>query len=437
MSAAATRCGIEWSFGLSETMILAENLGKQYRRGTSGGPTTLRDTLGRWLALGGSTAHPHLGGTEAFWALRNVSFEVKRGEVLGIIGANGSGKSTLLKILSRITRPTEGTAHLRGRIASLLEVGTGFHPQLTGRENIFLNGAIIGMSRAEVAGKFDEIVEFSGVEKFIETPVKHYSSGMYTRLAFSVSAHLDSEIMLVDEVLAVGDLAFQRRCMERMAKAREEGRTILFVSHGLASVNKLCSRAILLENGICTHIGTSQDVTGQYAAEASIAAEATRTPEPVVELPAPEDPVPAYGLGLAIADSGGTPRVSFEVGEPWEASFDFEVAERVPNLIAGVGLATPDGIPIATIWSAPTDTPPGRYRFTANFDLPLASGTFSLQVGLSAGDASLYLRNDVASFSVIPSTRFVQVHLDKGAGILYSTKVPEIVALGTAAVHAG
>lgn len=427
MSAAATRCGIEWSFGLSETMILAENLGKQYRRGTSGGPTTLRDTLGRWLALGGSTAHPHLGGTEAFWALRNVSFEVKRGEVVGIIGANGSGKSTLLKILSRITRPTEGTARLRGRIASLLEVGTGFHPQLTGRENIFLNGAIIGMSRAEVAGKFDEIVEFSGVEKFIETPVKHYSSGMYTRLAFSVSAHLDPEIMLVDEVLAVGDLAFQRRCMERMAKARDEGRTILFVSHGLSSVNKLCSRALLLENGRCTMTGISEEVTGEYAAQVTIREEKLHEPEPVIELPAPTQPSPARGIRLSIVDAQGQPRCKFEVGEASNAIFDFEVFDDLADFVAGVGLATPDGVAVSTLWSKPTSIQPGRYRFAANFNLPLAGGAYSLHVGLTASDASLFFRGDAAMFYVSPSTRFVQPHRDHAAGLLYPVDAPEIL----------
>ncbi len=414
---------------LSETVILADNLGKRYQRGAAGGPTTLRDTIGRWLALGGNTAHRHLGGSETFWALRNVSFEIKRGEVVGIIGANGSGKSTLLKILSRITRPTEGRATLHGRIATLLEVGTGFHPQLTGRENIFLNGAIIGMSRAEVARKFDEIVAFSGVEEFIETPVKHYSSGMYTRLAFAVSAHLDPEIMLVDEVLAVGDLAFQRRCMERMAKARDEGRTILFVSHGLSSVNKLCSRALLLEHGRCTMMGTSEEITGEYAAKVSLAEEKLHEPEPVVELPAPQEPSAAVGVQLSVLDESGSPRVKFDVGETWRAEFDFQVLESTDNLVAGVGLATPDGVAISTLWSPPTAVRPGPHRFVADFNLPLAGGVYSLHVGLSAGDSSLYFRGDAASFSVLPSTRLVRPHRDHGAGFLYPTYAPPIMAL--------
>lgn len=415
---------------MSETVILADNLGKRYQRGASNGPTTLRDTIGRWLALGGNTAHRHLGGAEFFWALRNVSFEIKRGEVVGIIGANGSGKSTLLKILSRITRPTEGRAQLHGRIATLLEVGTGFHPQLTGRENIFLNGAIIGMSRAEVARKFDEIVAFSGVEAFIETPVKHYSSGMYTRLAFAVSAHLDPEIMLVDEVLAVGDLAFQRRCMDRMAKARDEGRTILFVSHGLSSVNKLCSRALLLENGCCTMTGTSEEVTGEYAAKVNTAEEEKHEPEPVVELPPPAEPTPARGIRLSIVDSQDLPRCKFEVGESWKAIFDFEILEGTPDLIAAVGITTMDGVALQTLWSPPSRLVPGRYRFIADFGLPIAGNTYTLNVGLAAGDKSLYFRGDVLYFTVTPSTRFVQPHRDHGTGLLYPRVKPDIISLG-------
>src|SRR5262249_33070476 len=186
---------------------------------------------------------------EEFWALRDVSFEVKQGEVLGIIGRNGAGKSTLLKILSRITEPTEGRARLRGRVASLLEVGTGFHPELTGRENIFVNGAILGMTRAEMRRKLDAIVAFADVEKFLDTPVKRYSSWMYVRRPFAVAAHLEPEILVVDEVLAVGDAEFQRKCLGRMRDASQQGRTVLFVSHNMAAVQSLCSRALLLERG--------------------------------------------------------------------------------------------------------------------------------------------------------------------------------------------
>ncbi|HEX7724825.1 MAG TPA: ABC transporter ATP-binding protein, partial [Candidatus Paceibacterota bacterium] len=205
---------------------------------------------------------------EEFWALRNVSFTVSRGEVVGVIGANGAGKSTLLKVLSQITPPTEGEVILRGRVGSLLEVGTGFHPELTGRENIFLNGAILGMKRKEIAAKFDEIVAFAGVEKFLDTPVKHYSSGMYVRLAFSVAAHMEPDILVVDEVLAVGDAEFQKKCLGKMNEiTKKEGRTIFFVSHNMEAVNNLCTRTVLLSHGQVLKIGPTKEIIGDYLKE--------------------------------------------------------------------------------------------------------------------------------------------------------------------------
>lgn len=206
---------------------------------------------------------------EVFWALQDINFEVKKGEVIGIIGKNGAGKSTLLKILSRITQPTAGKVEINGRVASLLEVGTGFHPELTGRENIYLNGTILGMSRQEVKDKFEEIVEFSGVQKFIDTPVKHYSSGMYVRLAFAVAAHLEPEILIIDEVLAVGDVEFQKKCLGKMKEVAGEGRTVLFVSHNMAAVKSLCERAILLEKGKVVLSGSTSDCVARYQGYAS------------------------------------------------------------------------------------------------------------------------------------------------------------------------
>ena len=247
--------------------ISVEQLGKRYLLGHQARPDTLRDSLAegargllrRWLR--GAAREER----EEFWALRDVSFDVARGEVVGIIGRNGAGKSTLLKVLSRITEPTSGRAVIRGRVASLLEVGTGFHPELSGRENIFLNGAILGMTRAEIAGKFDEIVAFAEIERFLDTPVKHYSSGMYVRLAFAVAAHLEPEILIVDEVLAVGDAAFQKKCLGKMdAVARHEGRTILFVSHNEAAVAAMCGRVALLESGRLVAFGGVADVLQRY-----------------------------------------------------------------------------------------------------------------------------------------------------------------------------
>lgn len=224
------------------TAIRVTNLSKRYTIGqqTSG---NLREVLSNRLRKGPKT------NTTEFWALKDVSFEIKQGEVVGIIGKNGAGKSTLLKILSQITRPTQGRIELTGRVASLLEVGTGFHPELTGRENIYLNGTILGMTRKEVKDKFDEIVAFSGVEQFIDTPVKHYSSGMYVRLAFAVAAHLEPEILIIDEVLAVGDAEFQKKCLGKMKEVAGKGRTVLFVSHNMEAVKSLCERAIFMEHG--------------------------------------------------------------------------------------------------------------------------------------------------------------------------------------------
>ena len=262
---------------MSNIIISAENLSKSYLIGRQASDrartVTLRESINQearnFLRKAGDffRGRPIVQGDEIeeFWALRDVSFEVKRGEVLGVIGRNGAGKSTLLKILSRITEPTCGRAILRGRVASLLEVGTGFHQELTGRENIFLNGTILGMTRAEIKRKFDEIVAFAGVEQFLDTPVKRYSSGMYVRLAFAVAAHLEPEILVVDEVLAVGDAEFQRKCIGKMNDiANEEGRTILFVSHNMDAVERICERAICLQDGKISRIGKVDDVIADY-----------------------------------------------------------------------------------------------------------------------------------------------------------------------------
>src|SRR5271163_3951833 len=254
---------------MPEPIITVENLSKSYLVGHRTEQlgysryTALRDVIGREVRnIARKTADVVRGRqvvqgdeVEEFWALKNVSFEVKRGEVLGIIGRNGAGKSTLLKILSQITEPTEGRVLLRGRIASLLEVGTGFHPELTGRENIFLNGAILGMREREIRKKFDEIVAFAEVEKFLDTPVKHYSSGMYIRLAFAVAAHLEAEILIVDEVLAVGDSAFQKKCLGKMRDVGQSGRTVLFVSHNMEALSRICSKCVYLIKGQVHMIG--------------------------------------------------------------------------------------------------------------------------------------------------------------------------------------
>ncbi len=247
---------------MNNTAVRVEHLSKLYRLGATQVPyKTLRETI---MNFGRKILKPKVNDSEALWALKDVSFEVNRGEVMGIIGRNGAGKSTLLKILSRITEPTEGSFKIHGRVSSLLEVGTGFHPELTGRENIFLNGAILGMKKKEIESKFDEIVAFAEVERFIDTPLKHYSSGMYLRLAFAVAAHLEPEILIVDEVLAVGDAEFQKKCMGKMKNMSGQGRTVLFVSHSMPVVKRLCTSGILLEKGRLKTRGDIHNVIDEY-----------------------------------------------------------------------------------------------------------------------------------------------------------------------------
>lgn len=260
---------------MSDIAIKVENLSKLYRLGEIGTGTISHD-LNRWWArirgkedpfakLGETNDRTAKGNSDYVWSLRNLNFEVKKGDVVGIVGRNGAGKSTLLKVLSKVTTPTSGSIRVRGRIASLLEVGTGFHPELTGRENIFLNGAILGMTKAEIRSKFDEIVDFSGVERYIDTPVKRYSSGMYVRLAFAVSAFLEPEILIVDEVLAVGDAEFQKKCLGRMEDvSRNDGRTILFVSHNMAAVSNLCNNSIFMRNGTLHSMGPTERIIEEY-----------------------------------------------------------------------------------------------------------------------------------------------------------------------------
>jgi lipopolysaccharide transport system ATP-binding protein len=259
---------------MSLPVIEIENLGKQYRLGQVG-TTTLANDLKRWwhlvrgkedpfLLVGEANDRTKKGNSEYVWALRDVNFSVQQGEVLGVIGKNGAGKSTLLKILSRTTTPSRGEYRIKGRVASLLEVGTGFHPDLTGRENVFLNGAILGMNKKEIARKFDEIVDFSGVERYIDTPVKRYSSGMYVRLAFAVAAHLEPEILILDEVLAVGDAEFQKKCLGKMQDVSGQGRTVLFVSHNLTAVASLCTRTLYLNSGMVKGIGDTNEMITKY-----------------------------------------------------------------------------------------------------------------------------------------------------------------------------
>jgi len=323
--------------------------------------------------------------TEEFWALRDISFAVERGEVLGIVGRNGAGKSTLLKILSRITEPTSGNIRLRGRVASLLEVGTGFHPDLTGRENIFLNGAILGMSRAEIRRKFDEIVAFAEVERFLDTPVKRYSSGMYVRLAFAVAAHLEPEILIVDEVLAVGDLAFQKKCVGKMQSvAAQEGRTVLFVSHNLHAVRRLCTRALLLAGGRLAAAGPTQTILAQFAE--GIEGDTGSA----VPAPSPELLTQAYVTGAWIETPDGQPLGAVHLGEPWRVRVGFRVARPMSAFVVAIGFRSNDDIGVQTAWAPPQAVEPGDYEAVFTQDrLVLSAGTYAVIVGLNAEDRTI------------------------------------------------
>jgi len=345
-----------------EYVILGPETHHQYK--------TLRDTLadvakapfrrvGRALR-----GEPLIGDGEQqrFWALNGVSFDIRAGDVVGLIGRNGAGKSTLLKVLSRIVEPTRGEATIRGRIGSLLEVGTGFHPELTGRENIYLYGGILGMRRGEIERKFDEIVAFAEVERFLDTPVKHYSSGMYMRLAFAVAAHLETEILFVDEVLAVGDARFQRKCLSKMEDVGHQGRTILFVSHNMAAITRLCPRTILLDNGKVIDDGRSHDIVGRYLSSGLDCLASRSWPDPAT---APGREV-ARLRAVRVHTDDGTVSETFDMSEPINVSMTFDVLKGGHLLLPHVHLFTSEGvhaftsIDIDPAWRR-RERPPGRY----------------------------------------------------------------------------
>ncbi len=320
---------------MSEVVIRAENLGKRYRIGPRESYKALRDTLTDAICapFRRLTSRFRRDGSRwgqapenTIWALKGVSFEVERGDVLGIIGRNGAGKSTLLKILSRVTEPTEGYAKMHGRVGSLLEVGTGFHPELTGRENIYLNGAILGMRRAEITKKLDEIVAFAEIEQFIDTPVKRYSSGMYMRLAFAIAAHLEPEILVVDEVLAVGDLQFQRKCLGKMEDVSQSGRTVLFVSHNMSAITRLCSRALLLDHGRIIAEGPASEVVATYVSKALGTSGTVEWTDP-----ARRPGTDGFQLvAVSITDEHGIPVSVASVEQPIQLRITYQV--QVPNL---------------------------------------------------------------------------------------------------------
>lgn len=338
-------------------------------------------------------------GSKDFWALRDLCMDVEPGEVLGLVGRNGAGKSTLLKVLSRITEPTTGEIRLRGRVASLLEVGTGFHPELTGRENIYLNGAILGMSTQEIRSKFDEIVAFSEIETFLDTPVKRYSSGMYVRLAFAVAAHLEPEILLVDEVLAVGDAAFQRKCLGKMSEVSRAGRTVIFVSHNMASIRQLCNSAALLTEGKLTYKGSVQDVVREYLrsyqSTASHGAFVARNEELGITL-----------RRLDLLDADQQPVAAMQAGSPITFRLALQCTRSHKDLFASISVNTPDDVRVCILHTRISGfrhdlTPPGADLLCHLPRVSFLPGIYRVHVKIAVGhDHVAFYQRHAAEFSV-------------------------------------
>jgi homopolymeric O-antigen transport system ATP-binding protein len=384
-------------------IVKVENLSKQYKLGAKvKAYATLRESLTNVVR------HPFNGlrgprsSNETLWALKDVSFSIQPGEVVGIIGRNGAGKSTLLKILSRITEPTAGKVELYGRVGSLLEVGTGFHSELSGRENIFLNGSLLGMRRTEIRAKFDAIVEFAEVDKFIDTPVKHYSSGMYVRLAFAVAAHLDPEILILDEVLAVGDAAFQKKCLGKMSEVSRDGRTVIFVSHNMSTIVRICSRCILISGGKMESDGSVDSVIQRY-----------------LETSAQHDGSCSFPIDLAksgqftrldLLTNEGDATASFDYRFDITVSAEYVIREPIPQGLLGIRVSTADGLPIFTSHHVDKLDPaaaaaallPGKFQtqitIPSNFLLP---GSYILTAAIVDRNMRLIdMQEDAVSFDV-------------------------------------
>lgn len=372
-------------------VLKAENISKQYRLGQVGTGTLSHDLNRFWykvrgkedpyLKIGEANDRTIKGNSDYVWSLRDINFEIEEGDAVGIIGKNGAGKSTLLKLLSKVTKPTTGKIYTKGRIASLLEVGTGFHPEMTGRENVFLNGAILGMTRKEITRKFDEIVDFSGVERYIDTPVKRYSSGMYVRLAFAVAAHLESEILIVDEVLAVGDAEFQKKCLGKMGEVTKgEGRTILFVSHNMASIKALCKSGILLESGKLKKVGNMSSVIDSYFLDKIDETDGKRTN-------IPED-TKGYFTSWNIK---GKDNFAIESDESETISFEFEAKETLTNCELGLVIRNNEGSIILGCNSRDYggdyfNISEGHHKFSFDFMLPIIHGSYEIDIVIVSKD---------------------------------------------------
>jgi lipopolysaccharide transport system ATP-binding protein len=416
---------------MSKTVISVENLSKSYRLGQIGTGTLSRDLEVWWAKVRGKpnpllkigqTDHGNQDG-QTLWALQDVSFQVQQGEVLGIIGRNGAGKSTLLKILSRVTAPTSGQVKVKGRIASLLEVGTGFHPELTGRENIFLNGAILGMSRQEVQRKFEEIVSFAEVEKFVDTPVKRYSSGMYVRLAFAVAAHLESEILLVDEVLAVGDAEFQKKCLGKMGDvASKEGRTVLFVSHNMSAIETLCSTCLLLNRGQNKYIGKTIETITEYV---SLAPGANDRNNFKVQRQISENRIGEY-RSINIVNENNQIINNVRLGDEINIKLDFQVFQEIRNPIFSVRISNQIGQNLIywhsgeTCGILPSTKNGGSIKLHVE-SLNLLPGLYNISIGFSDGFQTIDLIENALTFEITAKAIYPTGKIpDSKRGLIYT-----------------
>jgi len=407
-----------------EPIITVEGLSKRYRVGQGKRYGNLRESLAntvkapmRWLsARNGNGANSH------FWALNDVSFEVQPGEILGLIGSNGAGKSTLLKVLSRITRPTTGRVELYGRVGSLLEVGTGFHPELSGRDNIFLNGTILGMKRAEVASKFDEIVDFAGIDAFVDTPVKRYSSGMYVRLAFAVAAHLQPEIMLIDEVLAVGDAEFQKKCLGKISAVARAGRTVIFISHNMAAIESLCGRCLLLRGGVIAASGPTHEVIGAYMASMTRPESGTAA---LAGHPGRTGGSDGSMTSVTLAADGLEPASAVRMGGTLAVSVDFKSSKPI-SPVMGMVIKNSFGVAIIGVSNRIIN----GYHFgrriasdsiTCTIDnLPLLPGTHSIDLYLGDGPQDIDAVYDAISVQILPADVFGTGQLPPvGTGVIF------------------
>lgn len=397
---------------MTDLAIRVDGLGKRYTIGTRQSYKSLRESLAR--TLGATLRRPSARDAQAsiLWALRDISFHVNRGEIVGIIGRNGAGKSTLLRVLSRITEPTEGGVDIYGRVGSLLEVGTGFHPELTGRENIYLNGAILGMRKAEIQRRFDEIVAFAEIERFIDTPVKRYSSGMYMRLAFAVAAHLDTEILVVDEVLAVGDAAFQRKCLAKMSDVAQHGRTVLFVSHNLGAVSNLCNRGIVLDEGRLQFSATSHGAIDFYNRRVLASSDQfAGRPAHVLFVEEPNSRAPRADFQITrveVVDVTGQPKGMVSTWDDVVLRIWYRAERRVERGSVAIELRTMDGVRVLLLSTTPDGTlelalDVGEHPVDCVVEqLPLSAGDYVLGAGLAIPNAEwLCLNPDLARLTVL------------------------------------